>query len=145
MSPAYKHLHADDMLWKATNIDMIALQNIICAHFRAEYSHHHRMDDGSYARVFLFTLTNNKQVVARVILPIRESVKTEAEVAAMEVVRGVFPLHSYGDSSEVFLLTSFPSSYLHTRPTGLPILQLAAQPSRCRMGSNGIYARQPVS
>jgi hypothetical protein len=92
MSPADKHLHADDVLWKATNVNMIALQTIICAHFRTEYSHHRRMDDGSFARVFLFTLSNNKQVVARVVLPIRESVKTEAEVAAMEVVRGVFPL-----------------------------------------------------
>jgi len=38
--------------------------------------------------VFLFTLENGKQVIARIILPVRESVKTEAEVAAMELVRG---------------------------------------------------------
>ena len=46
------------------------------------------MDDGAYARAFLFSLENNMQVVARVILPVRESLKTEAEVVTMEVVRG---------------------------------------------------------
>jgi len=46
------------------------------------------MDDGAFARVFLFMLENGMQVVARIILPVRESVKTEAEVAAMELVRG---------------------------------------------------------
>ena len=46
------------------------------------------MDDGAYARVFLFSLENDMQVVARVILPVRESLKTEAEVVTMEVVRG---------------------------------------------------------
>jgi hypothetical protein len=46
------------------------------------------MDDGAFARVFLFTLQNGMQVIARIVLPVRESVKTEAEVAAMELVRG---------------------------------------------------------
>jgi hypothetical protein len=46
------------------------------------------MDDGAFARVFLFTLQNGMQVIARIILLVRESVKTEAEVAAMELVRG---------------------------------------------------------
>ena len=48
------------------------------------------MDDGTFARVFLFTLENGMQVIARILLPVRESVKTEAEVAAMELLRGYY-------------------------------------------------------
>ena len=78
----------DETLWRATNVDMAALQQILCTHFRSKCHHYTRMDDGAYARVFLFSLENNMQVVARVILPVRESLKTEAEVVTMEVVRG---------------------------------------------------------
>ena len=78
----------DETLWQAINVDMAALQQIVCAHFRSKCWHYTRMDDGAYARVFLFSLENNMQVVARVILPVRESLKMEAEVVTMEVVRG---------------------------------------------------------
>jgi len=46
------------------------------------------MNDGAYARAFLFSLTTGTQVVGRVILPVRQSIKTEAEVTVMELVRG---------------------------------------------------------
>lgn len=46
------------------------------------------MNYGAYARAFLFSLASGMQVVGRVILPVRDSVKTEAEVATMELVRG---------------------------------------------------------
>jgi hypothetical protein len=46
------------------------------------------MDGGAYARVYLFTLEDDQKVVGRVVLPVRESVRTEAEVAAMELLRG---------------------------------------------------------
>lgn len=48
------------------------------------------MNGGAFARVLLFTLENGMQVIAHIIFPVRESVKTEAEVAAMELVRGHF-------------------------------------------------------
>ena len=77
-----------ETLWQATNADMAALQQIVCAHFCSNCRHYTRMDDGAYARVFLFSLENDMQVVAWVILPVRESLKTEAEVVTMEMVRG---------------------------------------------------------
>jgi hypothetical protein len=43
------------------------------------------MDDVAYPRVFLLSLEGDFQVVGRVILPVLESVKTEAEIAAMEL------------------------------------------------------------
>jgi len=44
------------------------------------------MDDVVCPRVFLLSLEGDFQVVGRVILPVpRESVKTEAEIAAMEL------------------------------------------------------------
>ena len=45
---------------------------------------------GAYARAFLYTLDSGLKVVARVILPVRETIKTEAEVSAMDTVRGLF-------------------------------------------------------
>lgn len=76
-----------EKLWQAANVDIKAIEIIISSHFRTSVGHHACMDNGSYARVFLFTLENGMQVIARIILPVRESVKTEAEVAAMELVR----------------------------------------------------------
>lgn len=74
-----------EKLWQAANVDIKAIEIIISSHFRTSVGHHACMDNGSYARVFLFTLENGMQVIARIILPVRESVKTEAEVAAMEL------------------------------------------------------------
>jgi hypothetical protein len=69
------------------DINLDAFERIVADHFRAAICHRFLMNGGSYARVFLFTLENNFQAVGRVVLPIREVVKTEAEVAAMEMVR----------------------------------------------------------
>jgi hypothetical protein len=77
-----------EALWQAANVDMAPLETIISSHFSTPCSRRTRMDDGTYARVFLFSLQNNFQVVGCIMLPIRESVKTEAEVAVMELVRG---------------------------------------------------------
>ena len=52
------------------------------------------MNDGAYARAFLFSLVTGTQVVGRVILPVRESIKTGAEVTIMELVRGNQIVHS---------------------------------------------------
>lgn len=70
------------------NADIAALQHIVSAHFRTDCQSHTRMNDGAYARVFLFSLITGVQVVGRVILPVRRSIKTEAEVTTMELVRG---------------------------------------------------------
>ena len=88
MNHSHQTTSPDEELWQATNADMPALQRIISSHFRSECRQYIRMNDGAYARVFLFTLENNLKVVARVVLPVRESLKTEAEVATMELVRG---------------------------------------------------------
>ena len=55
-------------------------------HFHVPVCHYSLMNTDSYAQVYLFTLENNFQAVGRVVLPVRERVKTEAEVAAMELV-----------------------------------------------------------
>ncbi|KAF8522834.1 kinase-like domain-containing protein [Gautieria morchelliformis] len=81
-------VYPDDELWEATNVDLAALQRIVSSHFHVECQEGILMNDGDgvYARAFLFSL-DNKKVVARVVLPVRESLKTEAEVATMELVR----------------------------------------------------------
>jgi hypothetical protein len=82
------NLSADESLWRAANANLMALQDIVSAHFRSPCRNHAPMGGGAYARVFLFTLEDDQQVVGRVVLPVRETVKTEAEVASMILVRG---------------------------------------------------------
>ena len=86
MSSCCERTSNAERLWQAANVDIKAIE--IISHFRTSLTHHARMHDGAFARVFLFTLENGMQVIARIILPVRESVKMEAEVAAMELVRG---------------------------------------------------------
>lgn len=88
MSSCEEHISEDEVLWRNTDVDMQALQNIVSSHFRSACQRITRMNEGAYARVFLFTLQSGLQVVGRIVLPVRESVKTEAEVATMGFVRG---------------------------------------------------------
>ena len=90
MSSCCERVSISESLWQAANVDMKAMEIIISSHFRTAHIHHASMDDGTFARVFLFTLENGMQVIARILLPVRESVKKEAEVAAMELVRGYY-------------------------------------------------------
>jgi len=78
-----------ERLWQSANADIAALQTIISTHFHAHCRGFEPLNNDSFARVFLFSLENNVQVVGQVVLPVRESFKTEAEVAAMELVRGI--------------------------------------------------------
>jgi len=79
----------DELLWQSANVDMAALQTIVSTHFHAQCRGFEPLGAGSFARTFLFSLGNNIQLVGRVVLPVRESIKTKAEVAAMELVRGI--------------------------------------------------------
>ena len=81
-------LEPDERLWQAADVEIAALQTIVSIHFHAQCRSFELLGAGSYARAFLFALENNIQVVGWVVLPVRESIKTEAEVAAMELVRG---------------------------------------------------------
>ncbi|KAF8498285.1 hypothetical protein JB92DRAFT_3125410 [Gautieria morchelliformis] len=64
--------------------------------------------DGVYARAVLFSLDNNRKVVARVVLPVRESVKTEAEVATMALVRGLLVLqHAHNPVGAEWILMEY--------------------------------------
>jgi hypothetical protein len=81
---------SEDELWNETNPDIEALKTIIKDHFNSSCQTEEPMIHGAYARVFLYTLENGLQVIARVILPVRETVKTESEIAAMDMMRGNF-------------------------------------------------------
>jgi len=72
-------------VWPTT--DLHAFEGIVADHFCIGVRRCSLMKMGSYARVYLFTLENDFQVIGRVVFPVRETVKTEAEVAAMELVR----------------------------------------------------------
>ena len=80
----------DELLWQSADVDIAALQTIVSTRFHTQCRGFEplTLDAGSYARAFLFSLENGIQVVGRV-LPVRESIKTEAEVAAIELVRGI--------------------------------------------------------
>lgn len=99
-----QHVLENEMLWKNANVNMTAMQDIASSHFGSDYHDCTRMDEGAYARVFLFTLKNGFQFVARIVLPVRESVKTQAEVAAMTLVRGTSISCSI---KELYVITTF--------------------------------------
>ena len=79
----------DELLWQSADVDIAALQTIVSTRFHTQCRGFEPLGAGSHARAFLFSLENGIQVVGRVVLPVRESIKTEAEVAAMELVRGI--------------------------------------------------------
>jgi hypothetical protein len=79
----------EDILWDKTNPDLEELRSIIGVHFNSPCRSQEPLNHGAYARVFLYTLQNDIQLVARVILPVRETIKTEAEIAAMDMARGL--------------------------------------------------------
>ncbi len=72
--------------WPTLALD--AFERIVADHFRIGVHSYSLMDTGSYARLYLFTLKNDFQAVGRIIFPVRETIKTEAEVAVMEVSPG---------------------------------------------------------
>jgi len=75
----------EEPVWPTTNLH--AFERIVANHFRINVRHYTLMNSGSYAKVYLFTLENDFQAIGRVVFPVRETVKTEAEVAVMELVR----------------------------------------------------------
>jgi hypothetical protein len=79
----------EDILWNKTDPDLGALKGIIGTHFNSPCRSQEPLNHGAYARAFLYTLQNDIQLVARVILPVRETIKTEAEIAAMDMARGL--------------------------------------------------------
>jgi hypothetical protein len=85
---AHETVPPDEILWQDTNADVDALERIVCSHFRTRCRGYTRIGEGAYARAFLFSLDSGLQVVGRIVLPVRESIKTEAEVATMQLVRG---------------------------------------------------------
>jgi hypothetical protein len=140
-SSSHAHQCDDDILWETTNANLQALQDIISTHFHKACRDRVPMQKGSYARVFLFTLADDQKVIAKVVFPVRETVKTEAEVSAMEFVRGSpFPFPYFDTSPD-----SPPSSpNPNTRPTSIPLLLHTTQSSTSRMDPHGISARPPL-
>ena len=120
MSISHQSTSADESLWQATNADIAALQQIVSSHFQTDCQHYTCMNDGAYARAFLFSLVTGIQVVGRVILPVCESIKTEAEVTMMELVRGNQIVHS--DPIAIFLRFNICPIYLARG--GVPVPQV---------------------
>ena len=113
---------ADESLWQAINADIGALQQIVSSHFRTDCQRYTRMNDGAYARAFLFSLVTGTQVIGRVILPVRESIKTEAEVTIMELVRGNQIVH--GDPLVISLRFNKCPMYIARGGVPVPLVYL---------------------
>ena len=112
---------SEDILWEQINPDLDALLPIIVNHFGSPCQSKEPLQQGAYARAFLYILQDGLHVVARVSLPVRRTLKTEAEVAAMDAIRGMRALLSILVSSDPRL----PSAYIDPCTTGAPVLQHA--------------------
>ena len=147
MSSCCERASISESLWQAANVDMKAMEIIISSHFRTSHIHHAPMDDGTFARVFLFTLENGMQVIARILLPVRESVKTEAEVAAMELVRGYYRCRCCVIATLTHVpfwflpMSKYCSAHIYPCSKDLPLLQHTKKPCGSRVDSHGIHAR----
>lgn len=75
-------------LWANVEVRLDLLPGIISSHFKQPCDEGSVLSEGSYARCHLYTLEDGKRIVARMILPAREYVKTESEVASMFLLRG---------------------------------------------------------
>ena len=84
-------LEDEEILWNEIDPDLPALETIIQQHFGQACKLEESFELGSYARTFLYRLTNGKSLVARVILPVRDYIKTECEVSSMCFIRGEIP------------------------------------------------------
>ena len=82
----------EDVLWEEINPDLDAFRTIISNHFSSPCESHEPLQPGAYARTFLYILQDGLHVVGRIILPARRTLKTEAEVAAMDSIRGTSAL-----------------------------------------------------
>ena len=82
----------EDILWEQINPDLDAFRAIIANHFGTPCQSQEPLEPGAYARAFLYILQDGLHVVGRVILPARRTLKTEAEVAAMDSIRGTCAL-----------------------------------------------------
>ena len=74
--------------WLQTEPKIPLLQDIISSHFGYDCGELTLLDEGAYARAYETSLSTGKKLVVRVVLAVREGLKTEAEVATMDFVRG---------------------------------------------------------
>ena len=73
--------------WSGVEPKLPLLQDIISAHFGLTCSELSPMGGGSFSHIYRGTIENGLQVIARIVLPVRDQVKTEAEIATMDSIR----------------------------------------------------------
>ena len=78
----------ENILWEEINPDLEAFCTIISNHFGPPCASQEPLQPGAYARTFLYIPQDGRHVVGSVILPARPTLKTEAEIAAMDSLRG---------------------------------------------------------
>ena len=105
----------EDILWEEINPNLDAFRTIISNHFGSPCQSQESLHPGAYARTFLYILQDGLHVVGRVILPARRTLKTEAEIAAMDSIRGTCALLAH---SRLLILrssvrTSIPVPRVH--------------------------------
>ena len=79
-----------EALWQGANPDLEAMGAVVESHFNSSCLARVQIGAGGYARVFMYTLSNGTRFAAKICLPIGETSKTEAEVATMDSIRGLW-------------------------------------------------------
>ena len=78
----------DDDDWIGLECNLVHMGTIIEDHFGMPCVFAGELGRGAYARCRRYTLVSGLELAVRLILPVRESVKTEVEVATMTYLRG---------------------------------------------------------
>lgn len=123
--PTTSSLSSNEIFWQEANINIDALTDIVATHMRSPCQPPTAMTYGAYARLFVFILENDVRVVGRLVLPVREHLKTEAEVSAMVFARSVSLAASFRFLHELTASesVSLRSSHFHSCPQSVPLLQ----------------------
>ena len=90
--PLKKSPEPEDLLWEQINPNLDAFRTIISNHFGSPCKSQQPLQPGAYARTFLYILEDGLHIVGRVVLLARRTLKTEAEVATMDSIRGTCAL-----------------------------------------------------
>lgn len=89
-TPLYHRNAAElkDVVWPTVEAGLHRMKTIITEHFKVSCGDLEFLDEGAYARVYKGTLASGLELAVRMVLPVRKGVKTEAEVATMDAIRG---------------------------------------------------------
>lgn len=127
-----------DTFWPEVETKLSHLKTIILEHFGSTCTELSLLDEGSYARAYRATLCSGTVLVVRILLPVCDTVKTQAEVATMDAIRGTLSDQSVDILTNTYIARTtipVPIVYLYcstrNNPVGAEWIIMQYMPGQC--------------